>query len=225
MSGTVIIHGRSASVNEVSPRAGREDAELWLGYTGTHKDWTRRFDVHPVEHASHYHDGIKGKRPEIWEEYKALPPCLMFKGLPLLDFTSDTSGRPIYLLERHSEVSASVSYPLEWIVRMLGEHTRGRMDCSVSMMMALALAEGQEHIILHNVGLITDDWQTTALNPEWANRHKGILYWIGFAEMARVKVTVEGDSIFAPAKKVYGYETCGRDFGVAQRRYFTRGRG
>jgi len=99
------------------------------------------------------------------------------------------------------------------------------MSCTVDMQMALAQREGFAHIILHNIGLITDDWNTTALNPEWQMKHKGILYWIGVCEASWIKVTIEGDSIFAPNPKIYGYHTCGRDFGVAQRRYFTKGKG
>jgi len=64
---TVIIHGKRATPDEPSPRKGREHAELWTGYMGAHDDWTRRFDPHPVEHCAHYPDGIKGRRPDVWE--------------------------------------------------------------------------------------------------------------------------------------------------------------
>lgn len=206
---TVIIHGKPARPDEPSPRVGREHAELWVGYAATCTDWTRRFDPHPVEHAPHYHDGIKGKRPEVWEYYKRLVP----------------DGRKLYLLEAHPEVPASEAYPLEMVRNRIGRPGTQRLTTTVDLQMALALAEGFEHIILHNVGLITDDWNTTGLNPEWADRHKGILYWIGvaeyFGEYEPVKVTIEGDSIFAVPEKLYGYETCGRDYGVRQRRYFT----
>ena len=211
---TVIIHGKKAHADESSPRKGREYAELWTGYMGGHEDWTRRFDPHPVEHCAHYPDGIKGRRPEVWETYKALP----------------AGPRPVYLLGPHAEVPASFGYPLEFVQNKLGMVPCKRLTCTVDMQIALALAEGKEHIILHNIGLITDDWETTALNPEWQMRHKGILYWIGLAEERlrlsgfHTPVTIEGDSIFAPQKKVYGFETCGRDFSVVQRRYFTKGR-
>ena len=223
MSRTVIIHGRSASDDEVSPRVGREDCELWLGYTGVHKDWTRRFDVHPVEHAEHYHDGIKGKRPEQWEEYRQEPhiPSWATAVAGGEDF-----NRPIYLLEAHPEVSASVAYPLAEVQEKLPALVNpSRLTTTVDMMCALLLVEKFQHVIFHNIGLITDDWQTTALNPEWADRHKGIFYWLGVLEASGIPVDIEGDSIFKAPTKVYGYETAGRDYGIAQRRYFTKRRG
>lgn len=241
---TAIFHGKRAHPTEPSPRLSREHAELWMGYLGAHDDWTRRFDPHPVEHCKHYPDGIKGRRPDVWEYYKSLPSIApirwvdndrvdpevlaqLEKGewhsfIPVQSGSEVVSGvvnphRPVYLLEAHPEVPASLAYPEE-LARI------GRVTCTVDMMFVLALHEGFQHIILHNIGLITDDWETTALNPEWAYKHKGILYWIGAAEGRGVRVTVEGESIFAPPTKVYGFETCGRDFGVEQRRYFTKGR-
>jgi hypothetical protein len=209
---TVILHGKQAHPDEPSPRKGREYAELWMGYMGVHDDWTRRFDPHPVEHTKHYPDGIKGRRPEVWEYYKSLPPFISSMGAEGMQDV----GRPIYLLDATPDVPASATYPLESIPLF---PYRQRLTCTVDMQMVLALGEGFEHVILHNIGLITDDWETTALNPEWQMKHKGILYWIGFLEAADIKVTIEGDSIFAVPDKLYGYETCGRDFGVAQRRY------
>jgi len=218
---TVILHGKRAVPDEPSPRVGREHAELWTGYMGVHDDWTRRFDPHPVEHTKHYPDGIKGRRPDVWEYYKGLPPVTMKPDRFSQRYAPSTwDGRPVYLLEQHPEVPASLAYPLDLFTR----RAQLRMTCTVDMQMALAVEEEFKHIILHNIGLITDEWETTALNPEWQMRHKGILYWIGVCEAAGVTVDVEGDSIFAPSGKVYGHETCGRDFGVAQRRYFTGGK-
>ncbi len=222
---TCIIHGKSLTPTDPSPRLGREHAELWCGYMGMHNDWTRRFDPHPVEHCKHYPDGIKGRRADVWEYYKTLPPFITSTGAQGMKDV----GRPVYLLDAIPDVPASCTYPLDFVRHKLGKEPCKRFTCTVDMQIALALAEDFQHIILHNIGLITDAWETTALNPEWADKHKGILFWIGVAEFygeyEPVKVTVEGPSIFSVPEKTYGYETCGRDFGVAQRRYFTNKRG
>lgn len=210
---TVIIAGRR--IQEASPRKGREHAELWttnnnvVDYWDGSLDWTRHFDLHPVERCPHYREGIKGYRPETWEWYKRQERT----------WPNKQAIGGIYLLEQHPEVPASIAYPLTQVHHFFAPKIDDiRLTTTVDMQIALALYEGAKEIILHGVGRVTEDHsKDTALRPEWQMKHKGILYWIGFAEASGVKVTVEGPSIFTPQELVYGYETSGRDMEVALR--------
>ena len=73
---TVIIHGKRVTAS--SPRQRWPEAELWgvtrcnvIFWHESLKDWTRWFDVHPVD-PTDYHKGIKAKRPEAWKWYGEL---------------------------------------------------------------------------------------------------------------------------------------------------------
>lgn len=213
---TVIIAGRK--IQQASPRQGREHAELWtsnnnpVDYWDGSLDWTRHFDLHPVDPCPHYREGIKGYRPETWEWYRTA--CSRADAPH-----NDIHPRVIYLLEPHPEVPGSVGYPLDAIRNYwAGTSIPRRLTTTVDMQFALALMEGFDHIILHGVGYIDPDHGAkTALRPEWQMKHKGILWWIGFAEACDISVTIEGNSIFSPQERVYGYETSGRDMEVALR--------
>jgi len=181
---TVIIHGKR--VSEVSPLRRWPGAELWgvtrcnvLYWRESLADWTRWFDVHPVE-VSAYHLGIKAKRPEAWAWYKR-----------------QTTGKPIYLLEPHPEVPDSVGFPRQIVQEAL--HST-RFTVSVDWMFALALYEGFERIVLNGIG--------TRFECDYQFTHQGILYWIGRAEGAGVEVVIEGPSCYHEPTKVYGWE-CG----------------
>ena len=212
---TVIIHGRR--ISQDSPRKGREHAELWtsnnnvVDYWDGELDWMRHFDLHPIERTGHYREGIKGYRAATWEWYKQLKP--------IHPIDQKLRYRTVYLLEPHGEVPAGRAYPLATIRKWVSGYSGvDRLTTTVDMQIGLALFEGVDEIILNGVGLITADHRGhTALRPEWQMKHKGILWWIGFAEGRGVKVTVEGPSIFTSQGKVYGYETSGRDMEVALR--------
>lgn len=221
---TLIIHGRRMDGQIDSPRKGREHAELWtsnnnvVDYWDGHLDWTRHFDLHPTERCAHYREGIKGYRPATWDWYTQTDWSEEYLGGIPNEFHGFRK-HPIYLLESHPEVSSSVGYPLDTIRKYFSRTSASdRLTTTVDMQFALALYEGVDEIILNGVGLITADHKgKTALRPEWQMKHKGINWWIGYAEGRGVKVTVEGPSIFTPQGKVYGYETSGRDMEVALR--------
>src|SRR5688572_3081450 len=121
---TLIIHGRRMPGQKDSPRKGREHAELWtsnnnvVDYWNGDLDWTRHFDLHPVEPCAHYREGIKGYRPATWEWYKNNPKDQSLRcydratGERMLDIKG---WRPIYLLETCGEVPGSIAYPLDTI--------------------------------------------------------------------------------------------------------------
>jgi hypothetical protein len=180
---TVIIHGKR--VSEDSPKQRWPSAELWgvtrcnvVYWRESLTDWDRWFDLHP-KHATAHHRGILAKRPEAWDWY-----------------TRQDASRPIYLLETDSEVPASVAFPRQQVQAAFGGH----FTVSVDWMIALALLEGCQRIVLNGIG--------TRMEPDYQYAHKGILYWIGFARGRGVEVIVDQPSCYADPAQVYGYE-CG----------------
>jgi len=179
---TVIIHGKK--VTKLSPRSRWPGAELWgvtrcnvIYWHESLPDWTRWFDVHPV-HPTDYHLGILLKRPEAWAWYQR----------------QDTS-RPIYLLEAHPDVPASIAFPRQMVQERL---KTTRFTVSVDWMIGLALCEGFERIVLNGIG--------TRFEDDYQYAHKGILYWMGRAEGMGVDLVIEGESCYHLPEKVYGYE-------------------
>jgi len=185
---TVIITGKK--VTSRTPTQRWPGAELWgvtrcnvLYWHESLTDWTRWFDIHPVE-PTDYHRGIRAKRPEAWEWY-----------------TRQDTTRPIYLLEPHPEVPASVAFPRERVQTALQST---RFTVSVDWMIGLAICEGFQRIVLNGIG--------TRFEPDFQFAHQGILYWIGFAEGRGVEVVIEGPSCYAMPEKVYGYEVGAPDW-------------
>lgn len=178
---TVIIHGKR--VSEQSPKVRWPHAELWgvtrcnvLYWRESLTDWDRWFDLHPVQETA-FHKGILIKRPEAWSWY-----C------------RQQDGRPIYLLETHPDVPASVAFPRQRIQDRFGT----RFTVSVDWMIALAIDEGFQRIVLNGIG--------TRFAPAFQYSHKGIVYWLGYAEGAGVDVVIEGPSCYRAPTSVYGYE-------------------
>lgn len=179
---TVILHGRR--VSELSPKLRWPHAELWgvtrcnvVYWRETLTDWDRWFDLHPVE-PTPFHRGIKAKRPEAWDWYARQP-----------------KGKPIYLLEPHYDVPASVAFPREAVQDY---HQSKRFTCSVDWLIGLAMAWGFRRIVLNGIGArFQDDFQFA---------HRGILYWLGKAEGAGIELVIEGPSCYAMPTEVYGYE-------------------
>lgn len=179
---TVIIHGKK--ITPESPKGRWPGSELWgVGRCNTfywHQtllDWDRWFDLHPVERTPH-HKGIKVMRADAWAWY-----C-----------KQDTS-RPIYLLEPHADCPASVAFPRKRVQTTL---QTTRFTSSAEFLIALAMIEGFQRIVLNGIGTRTE--------PDYQFAHKGILYWIGRAEGAGIEVVIDQPSVFAEPEKVYGYE-------------------
>lgn len=204
----VIFHGVRAS--RESPRAGRADHELWCVtranagaagdrcWNGALTDWTRWFDLHSIEAQGRW-PGLKASRAETLAWYAQEP----------------AGGRPIYMVERHPEVPASVRYPIELVQDKFTFTTsrsvsgaRGTEEscrffgCMIDYLFALAILEGFDQIVLNGVGMSHDAGH--------AFLHRTILYWIGYARGCGVDVIVEGDSCYANAnQRLYGYERFG----------------
>lgn len=203
---TVIIHGVRITKELVSPRAGRAHAELW-GLTrcnqkywgGRLEDWTRWFDLHPLESSGEW-QGIKERRPAAWDWYREQDPA-----------------RPIYMAAKHREIRASVAFDLARVQEafaLVENLERGlepcrQFTCMLDFVIAFAILEGFERIILNGIGFATD--------PGHQYVHRGILYWIGFfrgmgfASGGRYELLIDEPSVYAMPREIYGYQRFGFD--------------
>lgn len=198
---TVIIHGKK--VSERSPRFGRDECDLWTVtraicrfWQGKLDDWTEHYDLHPLVQTGRF-AGIPERRPDAWEWYLA-----------------QDGTRPIYLqapeaahpsqqaeaMRRFNLVPGAVRFPIREIQAAFpinGEPNRWFVE-QAGMMIAKAVMEGREHIILNGIGCVN--------SLEFERAHRSILYWIGFARGRGVRVDIEGPSIFHTPAAIYAYE-------------------
>jgi hypothetical protein len=195
---TVIIHGKR--VSEMSPKWQWPNAELWgvtrcnvLYWRETLPDWDRWFDLHPVQPAPH-HRGILEKRPEAWDWYQR-----------------QTGGRPIYLIDTDPSIPDSVAFPRDAVQRAFPEFGDlcTQFTVSVDWLIAFALMEGFERIVLNGIG--------TRFDPDFQYEHMGIWHWLGFARGRGVDVVIEGPSCYHQPQKVYGYEAAAPEWNTLTR--------
>lgn len=197
-SRAVVIHGKVLS--PVSPKVQYPDADLWActhtqdqyRKLGAHlDDWDEWWDYHPIDKVKWYR-GIKVVRPHTWKWYASLP----------------ANGRPVWLMEQHPDIPASRRFPVELVRAAFpvedheGQDPPGGMwTCQVDYMMAWALLQGRQHIILHGHGVSKD--------LEHMIAHRGILYWIATARALGVRVTVCKPSWYRAPLKAYQVEKGG----------------
>ncbi len=176
-----------------SPRRHWPEAELW-GTTHSNQkyrkhgmidDWTAWWDLHPVNTTSFY-QGIKAKRPASYAWYQTLPG----PGAP--------NFRPLWMLEKDPKVPASVVFPWQRMIDAfrIPDEPGTWFTCQVDWMMAYAILEGYEHIILHGHGV--------SLDPQHMVAHRGILHWVTLARERGVKVTVVAPSWYRAPEQPYG---------------------
>jgi len=200
---TVIIHGKRWTDHFLSPRAGRPECELW-GVTrancrfwdGRLLDWSRWCDIHPLTQTQRF-PGIPQRRPDAWRWYlaqdgtrpiylqapEAHPPEDQAEALRLFTLVPGAVRFPIREIQAAFPINGE---PNRWFVEMTG------------MMIAQALLEGFERIILNGIGC-----QTTA---EFQIAHRSIPYWIAFARGRGVTVEIEGPSVFHTPREIYAYQ-------------------
>lgn len=188
-----------------SPRAKWPEAELW-GTTHSNQkyrkhgmidDWTQWWDIHPINPTPFY-AGIKAKRPNTLQWYRSLPG------------PDKPNYRPLWMLEdclkEKDPIPAAKVFPWQRVLDAFpvdGE-TGHWFTCQVDWMMAYAILEGYQHIILHGHGV--------SLEPAHMVAHRGILHWVTLARERGVKVTIQPPSWYLAPEKPYGVAAGG--FGV-----------
>jgi hypothetical protein len=202
---TVIIHGKKWTKDGdwTSPKAGRPECKLWTVtraiprfWKGKLTDWDEHFDTHPLTKCGRF-EGIPVRRPDAWNWYRA-----------------QDSTRPIWLqapeahhpsnraaaLELFNQVPGARRFPIREIQQAFpinGEPNRWFVEMT-GMIIAKAILEGYERIILNGVGCMT--------SLEFQVAHRSILYWIAFARGRGIRVDVEGPSIYKTPAEIYAYE-------------------
>lgn len=184
-----------------SPRKRWPGAELWgttdsnVKYArkrnkkgvviGTVDDYTAWWDVHPLNPVPGY-EGIKRKRPAAYRWYQSLPG----PGRP--------GYRPLWLAELDPTIPAGVLFPKQRVLDAfsIDGEAGGWFTCQVDLMMAYAILEGYQHIVLHGHGVSRE--------LKHMIDHVGILYWIAVARERGIKVTVVPPSWYLAPKNPYG---------------------
>lgn len=198
----LIIHGRPWKPSP-SPREGRENCDLW-GVTrsnvkfwgGKLLDWCGWFDIHPlVQHEGF--PGIPERRPEMWawlKEQDGSRPIYMFHPDDLPAYADRALAR-----KRFDEIPGATGFPIRQIQDAFP--INGQLNtwfiCQMGMMIAFALHEGRQKIILNGVG---------DLGPiAHQHVHRDTLYWLAFARGMGVAVEIEGPSVYHAPQKIYSY--------------------
>jgi hypothetical protein len=196
---TVVIHGKVTK--PISPKIEYPDAELW-GCTHTQQqyakhrarldDWDAWFDLHPIDRTAFY-PGIKQNRPGALAWYRTLP----------------ANDRPLWMLQAYPDIPASVAFPHERVRAAFPvfddpkqSQPGGMFTCQVDYMVAYAILEGYEHIVLHGHGV-------NDVDPVHMAAHRGILYWVGYARGKGIKMTVLSPSWYRAPVKAYAIEAGG----------------
>jgi len=185
---------RTVTILGKAPRAAAlVQGEVWaINDLQTHihegwlfDQWDRWFDLHTDSH-------IKKHRPLAWEWYQR----------------SD-GHRPIYLHRPYAEIAGSVAYPRDDIQTLftVGGHPCEYFTSSVDWMLALAISEGVDRVVLHGVDL----WDAP---HERGDQRCGAHYWIGIARGRGIDVEIPDESSLCKATRLYGWfnSTSDRNF-------------
>lgn len=181
---SVIIGGFRHSVE--SPRFHYPEAELWLQSTSARAwdwmlfDWSRWFDIHTIGPQTFY-PGIQAQRPDV-----------------LAWYYKQGSERPIYLTEREPNIIGSKAYPIE---RMTEKFGLGYFGCQLDYMVAMALDEGFERLILYGIGEPYTNDREGKKAKHWMRHHGTFLCWLRKAIAEGVDVVFD-----TPESNIVTYE-------------------
>lgn len=95
---------------------------------------------------------------------------------------------PVYMLETHADIPASVRFPMEAVTALVGKTSQGHpyLESSIAYMMALAILEKPDKIGIWGVDLHCDS--------EYAYQRPNLEYLIGLARGAGIKVYIPPQS-------------------------------
>lgn len=143
---------------------------MFSRYAGQFTDWHRWFDLHSTEH-------IQRHRPDAYQWYQQQP-----------------ADKPVYRWEPDPALPGGSVYPRERVA----DADERDFACSLSWMLALAIAEHFERIDLF--------WFTIEHESHYVHQLPSARYWIGRARGAGIDVRIHGDSGLKPSGPLYGCE-------------------
>lgn len=108
---------------------------------------------------------------------------------------------PIYMIDRYSEVPASVKYPKGQILTEFSyAHHRNYFTNHAAWMIAHAITEGVTHIGLFGINY--------SVESEYMRQRGSAEYWLGQCDARGINVILpEQCSLLADPKQLYGYES------------------
>jgi len=101
---------------------------------------------------------------------------------------------PIYMIEKHKDVPASVKYPKSEIVEAFGTYFTN----AIAWMLALAIHKEPDEIHLYGCDMSTKD--------EYAVQRPCLEYFIGIARGAGIRVYIPPSSDLLKSSRLYGFE-------------------
>jgi hypothetical protein len=103
---------------------------------------------------------------------------------------------PIVMKECQPDMPMSVAYPMDAILQGIG--ARKYFTSTPSYMMAMAIAEGFEKIMIRGIDLV--------VGVEYQEQKPCMEYWIAFAEARGIVVDIHPDSALCKSSHLYGFE-------------------
>jgi hypothetical protein len=186
---SVILMGYRHSL--FSPRLEFPGAEMWCqsysirSWDWALYDWSRYFDVHTMGPQGQY-SGIRITRPDVLDWYYRQGP-----------------ERPIYFAEDVPNMRAAVRYPLE---QMEAEFGKGHFGCQLDYMLALAISEKFERIIMSGNGAPYVDNPKSDQARKWYQRHSSAIGWLRLAQERGIEIEFHGPCMYRPFDGNYGFD-------------------
>lgn len=103
-------------------------------------------------------------------------------------------GAPVFLQEKHPQISNSHKYPLDYMVSKFGDY----FVCSIAYMIAMAIESGYKEIALYGVDLIHDS--------EFEYQRPNAEFLLGWARGAGITLVIPNTSALLKTTHRYGYE-------------------
>lgn len=107
-----------------------------------------------------------------------------------------TAPCPVYMIEPQPDMPMTLAYPKEWVKAETKSHEY--FTSSIAMMIALAIAEGFEHIGIYGIDLI--------VGREYHFEKACVEFWLGIAHAKGIQYHIPENSALLWQSHTYGYE-------------------
>lgn len=116
-------------------------------------------------------------------------------------------GRPIYMLETHEDIPASVRFPIERVCKVFGRY----FTSSIGYMLALAILQGRDDNLKAIDPEATYGWIglygiDLASDTEYGDQRPNAEYLVGLARGLGIEVFIPKGAALLQAARLYGYE-------------------